>query len=185
MKVGYARVSTQDQNLRMQLDALKEAGCEKIFTDKQSGKDDDRPGLTKALNFVRSGDTLLVFKLDRLSRSLPSLLKIVNQLKDRGTEFTSLHEKIQTDSAGGSLIFHIFAALSQFERELISERTKIGLEAARRRGKFGGRPKVIDEELLDQIKKMYSSGISVKTISKQLNISCPTIYRYLNKQKGG
>ena len=180
MKIGYARVSTTDQNLDMQIDALKTAGCERIFTDKISGKSNERPGLQEALEYVRASDCLYVYKLDRLSRSLPSLIKIVNDLKAKGAEFVSLNEKIDTDSPGGNLIFHIFSALAQFEREIISERTKAGLESAKKRGRIGGRPRVIDEELLDQINRMYRANISVKTISKQTGVSVPTIYRYLS-----
>ena len=181
MKVGYARVSTKDQNLEMQINALEEVGCKNIFTDKLSGKNTQRTGLQEAINFLRKGDTLIVYKLDRLSRSLADLIKIVNEINSKGSEFSSISEKIDTETPGGKLIFHIFSALAQFERELIVERTKVGLEAARKQGRIGGRPRAIDSNTLDQITRMKKAGISVKTISKQINISVATIYRYLDK----
>jgi len=146
MNIGYARVSTEDQNLDMQIDALKEAKCDHIYEEKMSGKIKDRPILDKALNFMRKGDTLVVWKLDRLGRSLRHLIEVINQLMDSGMYFMSLQEKIDTTSTSGKLIFHIFAALAEFEREIISERTKAGLKAARARGRIGGRPKKLNEE---------------------------------------
>jgi DNA invertase Pin-like site-specific DNA recombinase len=179
MKIGYARVSTKDQNLDSQIKKLNEYGCQRIFKDKLSGKSSDRVGLQEALEFIREGDTLVVFKMDRLSRSIRDLISIVSKIQERGAEFTSLTEKIDTSSAGGKLIFHIFGALSQFERELIVERTKLGLEAANEQGRFGGRPKRIKQSDLEIISKMRSAGISVKKISEQLEIPRSTIYRYL------
>lgn len=146
MKIGYARVSTEDQNLDLQNDALKEAKCDHIFEEKISGKIKDRPALDEAPNFMRKGDTLVVWKLDRLGRSLKHLIEIINRLMDNGMYFKSLQEKIDTTSTSGKLIFHIFATLAEFEREIISERTKAGLKAARARGRFGGRPKKLNEQ---------------------------------------
>ena len=140
MKIGYARVSTEDQNLDMQIDAPKEAKCDHIYEEKMSGKINDRPALEKALNFMRKGDTLVVWKLDRLGRSLRHLIEVINNLMDGGMYFMSLQENIDTTSTSGKLIFHIFAALAEFEREIISERTKAGLKAAKSRGRYGGRP---------------------------------------------
>jgi len=180
MKIGYARVSTSDQNLDMQINALKEVGCSRIFTDISSGKNDKRVGLIELIEFARPQDTVYTYRLDRISRSLQSLIRIINKFKENKVEFVSLREKIDTDSPGGNLIFHIFAALSEFERDIIRERTIAGLKAAKARGKVGGRPKVIDKEILDQIQRMYNAGISVRTISKQIQVSIPTIYRYLS-----
>src|SRR6266545_5471384 len=146
MDVGYARVSTLEQNLDLQKDALTKAGCERIFTDRISGAKSERPGLTDALEFVREGDVLVVWKLDRLGRSLQQLIETVTGLAARGIEFRSLTEQIDTTTPGGKLIFHIFGSLAEFERDLIRERTKAGLTAARARGRIGGRPKGGDEK---------------------------------------
>ena len=139
MLIGYSRVSTQDQNLDLQNDALKNAGCEKIFEDKISGARIERKGLTEALEFVRSGDVLVVWKLDRLGRGLRDLIDKIQDLEKRGVGFRSLTENIDTTTAGGKLIFHIFGSLAEFERALIKERTKAGLASARARGITGGR----------------------------------------------
>ena len=140
MLVGYARVSTQDQNPDLQLDALKAAGCEKVFTEKASGGQRDRPELAAALSYMRPGDSLVVWKLDRLARSMPQLIDTVSTLEDQGIGFRSLTEAIDTTTAGGKLVFHIFGALAEFERSVIRERTRAGLKAARDRGRKGGRP---------------------------------------------
>src|SRR5215210_5082854 len=141
MLVGYARVSTQDQTLALQKDALEQAGCERIFTDTLSGTKAEWPGLTEALEYVRSGDSLVVWKLDRLGRSLRHLIETIRQLHERGVGFKSLTEQIDTTTSGGKLVFHVFGALAEFERDLIRERTQAGLAAARARGRQGGRPK--------------------------------------------
>jgi len=146
MFVGYARVSTTDQNLDLQTDALQAAGCERHFSDIVSGATVDRPGLTAALHECRPGDTLVVWKLDRLGRSLPHLVETVRDLGVRGVGFKSVQESLDTTTSGGKLIFHIFASLAEFERDLIRERTKAGLSAARARGRKGGRPKGVDQE---------------------------------------
>ncbi len=142
-RIGYARVSTGEQNLDLQLDALNNAGCSKIFTDELSGAKTDRPGLTEALNYLRAGDTLVVWKLDRLGRSLKDLIEHVEHLKSNGIEFKSLNESIDTASPTGKFTFHLFSALAEFERDLIRERTRAGLAAARARGRIGGRKKAL------------------------------------------
>ncbi len=146
MRIGYARVSTSDQHLHLQHDALAAAGCERLFSDTVSGARVDRPGLTAALSACRSGDTLVVWKLDRLGRSLPHLVEIVQELYTRGVGFMSVQEQMDTTTSGGKLIFHIFASLAAFERDLIRERTNAGLAAARARGRHGGRPKGVDQK---------------------------------------
>ena len=150
MHVGYARVSTETQDTALQLDALKAAGCERIYQESISGSNRERPELAKCLDVLRDGDTLTVWRLDRLGRSLKDLVGMVSDLEARGVEFRSLSESIDTGSAGGKLIFHVFAALAEFERSLIRERTRAGLAAARARGRKGGRPRKLS---LDQIRK--------------------------------
>lgn len=158
MKIGYARVSTVEQNLDLQLDALKVAGCEKIYTDEISGSIADRPGLTKLKNeILRKGDTLVVWRLDRLGRSLKHLIRWIQDLKEMGVAFQSLQESIDTSTATGELIFHIFGSLAQFERNLIRERTKAGLQAARARGRVGGRPRTVKGERLSHAIELYKS----------------------------
>ena len=148
MKIGYARISTADQNLELQTDALEKAGCEKIFTDRASGAKDDRPGLINAVEFCREGDSLVVWKLDRLGRSLKHLIETINVLHEKKVGFVSLQESIDTTTSGGKLIFHVFGALAEFERELIRERTNAGLASARSRGRLGGRPKLMTDKQL-------------------------------------
>lgn len=184
MLVGYARVSTEDQHLHLQIDALKAHGCEKIFTDQRSGKNTDRPGLKQALDFLREGDTLVVWKLDRLGRSLQDLIQIVNQLQERGIEFRSLQENMDTSSPGGKLIFHIFGALAEFEREIIRERTMAGLKAARARGRLGGRPRKLDKNKVKMVLDLYHSGnYTVGQICELYGISRQTLYNYLKESK--
>src|SRR5437763_1531596 len=143
MKIGYVRVSKHEQNEYLQIDALKKEGCEKWFTDKITGTKFDRKGLDEALAYVRPGDTFVVWKLDRAGRSLKHLIELLSKLKERGIDFISLTEKIDTTTPGGKLIFHVMGALAEFERDLIRERTNAGLEAARSRGRKGGRPKAL------------------------------------------
>lgn len=179
MKIGYARVSTAEQNLDLQSDALTATGCEKIFTDVASGAKDERSGLSSAIEFARKGDTLVVWKLDRLGRSLKHLITIVNHLHENGVGFASLQENIDTTTAGGKLIFHVFGALAEFERELIRERTNAGLKAARARGRQGGRPAKLSAKQIEQaIAMMRDPAISIDSICQTLNISRPTLYRY-------
>lgn len=179
--IGYARVSTQDQNTGMQIDALQSAGCEKVFTDKASGASADRPELEAALNYLREGDVLVVWRLDRLGRSLKHLVTVVADLEKKGIGFRSVNESIDTTTAQGKLIFHIFAALAEFERELIRERTKSGLEAARARGRKGGRKPSLSPKKIEVARKMYAEGDStVAEIAKVLGVSRATIYRHLD-----
>ena len=155
MLIGYARVSTDDQDFALQEDALKKAGCKKIYYDKTSGAGAERPGLREALDYLRDGeDTLVVWWLDRLGRSLKNLIELMNLLEERGIGFQSLQESIDATTSGGKLIFHIFGALAEFERNLIRERTRAGLEAARARGKKGGRRKVLDDEKAQRLYKL-------------------------------
>lgn len=182
MKIGYARVSTEGQKLELQLDALNLHGCEKIFKDVDSGAKDDRSGLMEALKFLREGDVLVVWKLDRLGRSTKQLIEIVNELNLKNVGFLSLQENIDTTTSGGKLIFHIFASLAEFERDIIRERTKAGLIAARSRGRLGGRPKVMDEKKINMAKTLYNDkGTSIDDICQTLNISRATFYRYIKE----
>src|ERR671920_273625 len=146
MLIGYARVSTNEQNLSLQRDALEKAGCEQIYTDQVSGTKARRPGLEEAFSHLRSGDTLVVWRLDRLGRSLRHLIDTVTELQEKGIGFKSLQESIDTTTSGGKLVFHIFGALAEFEREIIRERTNAGLQSARARGKRGGRPKALTDK---------------------------------------
>ncbi|MFN8478768.1 MAG: recombinase family protein [Kouleothrix sp.] len=181
MKVGYARVSTIDQTLSLQQDALNAAGCERIFTDTMSGAKAERPGLVQALTFMRSGDVLVVWKLDRLGRSLKNLIDVVTELDTLGIGFRSVTENIDTTTSGGKLIFHIFGALAEFERELILERTQAGLVAARARGRKGGRPRAIG--LNDERKRAIAQALyndktnTISLICQTLKISRATLYR--------
>lgn len=183
MFVGYARVSTTDQNLYLQQDALVAAQCERIFTDTASGAKAQRPGLTEALQCCRSGDTLVVWKLDRLGRSLPHLVETVRDLVTRGIGFKSLQENIDTTTSGGKLIFHIFASLAEFERDIIRERTHAGLSSARARGRKGGRPKGVDEKKRKAALALKKDPErSVKEICDILSISRNTYYKYTQSE---
>ncbi len=167
MNLGYARVSTLDQNLELQEDALTKAGCEKIFRDVASGAIDSRKGLAEAIEFARSGDNLVVWKLDRLGRSLKHLIETVNLLRERGVGLLSLQEKIDTTTSGGKLIFHVFGALAEFERELIRERTNAGLKSARARGRLGGRPPKLTSNQIEMAQRLLNdSSVSVAKTSR-------------------
>jgi DNA invertase Pin-like site-specific DNA recombinase len=179
MLIGYARVSTHDQTLTLQQDALTAAGCNKIFTDTASGAKTERKGLEAVLNFVRKGDTLVVWRLDRLGRSLPHLITTMTALEERGIGFKSLTENIDTTTSGGKLIFHIFGALAEFERNLIKERTQAGLVAARARGKKGGRPKAMTVQKRSIAQELYDAGHPILDICRTLKISRATLYRYI------
>ena len=180
MLFGYARISTADQTLDLQLDALEKAGCERIFTDKVSGTKAERKGLTEALSHLREGDTLVVWRLDRLGRSLRHLIDTVTELHNRGVGFKSLQENIDTTTSGGKLVFHIFGALAEFEREIIKERTQAGLESARSRGKVGGRPKALSSKEVQMLRNMAADkSLTVSDICKTLGIGRTTFYRYL------
>lgn len=178
MLVGYARVSTGDQTLDLQKDALEKLGCEHIFTDVLSGAKTDRPGLTQAIDYVREGDVLIVWRLDRLGRSLQHLIETVNSLEARGIGFRSVTESIDTTTPGGKLIFHVFGALAEFERSLIKERTMAGLAAARARGRVGGRPKKLSKSQVQMVKRAYQDKqTDIKTICETFGISKSTLYR--------
>lgn len=178
-RLGYARVSTDDQNTAMQADALKLAGCHRVYEDKASGKSTARPQLEECLADLREGDTLVVWRLDRLGRSLPDLVGTVTELEARGVGFESLAEKIETTSASGKLIFHLFAALAEFERNLISERTKAGLAAARARGRFGGRKPKLDAKQIQRIKVLLGDpAVSVADLARDYGVSRTTIYKH-------
>jgi DNA invertase Pin-like site-specific DNA recombinase len=180
--IGYARVSTDDQEAQLQRDALTDAGCSRIFEDKASGKNTDRPELTAALDYLRAGDTLIVWKLDRLGRSLIDLVSIVDGLRGRGIGFkvlTGALSAVDTTSADGRLFFQIIAAMAEFERSLIKDRTKAGLEAAKAQGRTGGRPTVITDDLLAMAKARKAKGESVSVIAKALGVSRATLYRHL------
>lgn len=181
MLVGYARVSTGEQNLNLQIDALKQVGCEKIYSDEMSGAKAERPGLRAALEFTRTGDTLVVWRLDRLGRSLKDLLQRVEELQQRQIEFRSLHESIDTTSPGGKFQFHVFSALAEFERDLIRERTMAGLKAARARGRLGGRPKgMTPEKVRMAARLMQDPDVSTVEICQTLGVSRTTLYRYVS-----
>ena len=184
MLVGYARVSTDDQNLDLQKDALAAVACERIFEDRLSGAKAERPGLKAALDYVRDGDVIVVWRLDRLSRSLKDLIELVSLLESRGIGLKSLHESIDTASSSGKLIFHIFGALAEFERNIIRERTNAGLQAARARGRKGGRPKVLDADKRSLVVRLYDEKKhSIDQICKMMGISKPTLYKYIEAER--
>jgi DNA invertase Pin-like site-specific DNA recombinase len=184
MSIGYARVSTLEQNLDLQEDALKAAGCEKIYTDKTGGTKAERPGLERALADVRPGDSLVVWKLDRLGRSLRHLIETVTDLSNRGVGFRSIQEAIDTMTSGGKLVFHVFGALAEFERDIIRERTLAGLAAARARGRKGGRPRGLDDKKKRHAATLHSDpSNSVRDVCRTLGISKATLYRYLAEQR--
>ena len=183
MLIGYARVSTLEQDIALQVDALKKAGCDNIFDDTASGVTTQRPGLTDALTFVRKGDTLVVWRLDRLGRSLRHLIDVIADLEKRGIGFHSLQESIDTTTSGGRLIFQIFGALAEFERNLIRERTQAGLKAARVRGRLGGRPKSLDGSKIELAYRLYDEKKhTIKEICRMLGISKPSLYAYLEQR---
>ena len=180
MKIGYARISTIDQNLDLQIDALKKAGCEKIIKDETSGSLVLRPGLEELKKIIRKGDEIIVWRLDRLGRSLRHLINLINEFQELGVSFNSLTESINTSNSTGRLIFHIFGALSEFERNLILERTRAGIEAARARGKQGGRPKKLNQDERKLAIDLYQGKKhSLKQICNTLGISKPTLYKYV------
>jgi DNA invertase Pin-like site-specific DNA recombinase len=186
MDIGYARVSTGEQTLDLQLDALKSAGCGTVYQETASGAKADRPVLEEVLTYLRNGDTLVVWRLDRLGRSLRHLIEVVAVLAERGIGFKSLTEQIDTTTPGGKLIFHVFGALAEFERDLIRERTQAGLAAARARGRLGGRPKKLtDAKQLELARALYDGGqTNIATICATLGISRATLYRYLKNRDG-
>ena len=183
MKIGYARVSTQEQELILQLDALKEAGCDKVYQEKFSGSQKERPQLNELLDFLREHDTIVVWRLDRLGRSLRDLLGLVAQIQKKGASLVSLNDAIDTTTPQGTLVFHIFAALAEFERQLIRDRTKAGLQAARARGRHGGRPRGLSQDAENKaaaVEALYKENkLSTTEICNKLNISRGTLYKYL------
>ena len=183
MLIGYARVSTHDQNLDLQLDALKVAGCENVFRDTASGAKTVRPGLEDALTHARAGDTLVVWRLDRLGRSLKHLIDVVKDLEKRDVGFKSLQESIDTTTSTGNLVFQIFGAIAEFERNLIRERTQAGLAAARARGRNGGRPLKLTPQRQELLYELYDAKEkSVREICELLGISKKTLYEYLKRR---
>lgn len=180
MLIGYARVSTRDQKANLQVDALKAAGCEKIFTETASGGQRDRPELKAAMEYLRSDDVLVVWKLDRLARSVKQLIETVERLDALAAGFKSLTESIDTTTAGGRLIFHVFGALAEFERSIIRERTVAGLAAARARGRTGGRPPALAAKDLPAARAMLKDpDITVVEVARRLGVSPSTLYRHL------
>mgnify|MGYP001094191324 CR=1 FL=1 len=186
MKIGYARVSTLDQNLELQLDALEQDGCEKIYKDKISGAKASRPQFDKMCEHLRKGDTVVVYKLDRLGRSLRHLVDTVADFQKKAISFKSINDPVDTSSSQGKLIFNIFASLAEFERDLIRERTQAGLQSARARGRTGGRPRGLTpqaEKTARVCESLYKEGeLSVNQIAEQLSISKATLYKYLRHQ---
>ena len=178
-QVGYIRVSTLDQNPALQRDALAAAGCGRLFEDRASGARADRPGLAQALAFLREGDVLVVWKLDRLGRSLAHLVRTAEALAARGVGFRSLTEAIDTTTPGGRLVFHLFAALGQFERDLIRERTRAGLAAAAARGRRGGRRPVVTEDKLKRARLLLAQGLTVREAAARLRIGKTALYEAL------
>jgi DNA invertase Pin-like site-specific DNA recombinase len=183
MIIGYARVSTTDQSLHLQMDALSEYGCDEIFQEKMSGAKDERPELNQALRMLRSGDKFVVYKLDRLARSTKRLIEIADQLKERKIEFVSLQDNIDTSTPAGKAMFGMLSVLAEFERDIIRERTMAGLKAARARGRKGGRPRVNQHKLRQAIILYKSKEMTVKEISKETGVSHATLYRALEKNE--
>lgn len=183
MLIGYARVSTDDQNLDLQRDALNQLKCNQIFEDHVSGIKAEKPGLKKALDYLRHGDILVIWRLDRLSRSLKELIELVGLLESKGIGLKSIQESIDTTSTSGKLIFHVFGALAEFERNLIRERTNAGLAAARARGRKGGRPATLSKEKQELAIKLYNEkNHTVDKICELMEISKPTLYKYIKSQ---
>ena len=182
MFIGYARVSTDDQNLDLQRDALKNAGCDRIFEDTVSGAKSERTGLTALMNVLRTGDTVVIWRLDRLGRSLKNLIQLVDCLETNKIGLRSLQENIDTTSSGGKLVFHLFGALAEFERNLIRERTQAGLVSARARGRMGGRPQRLDPIKRALALKLYHErNHTINEICRMVSISKSTLYNYLDK----
>lgn len=179
MLVGYARVSTLDQNLDLQIDALKKAGCKKIFEDELGGSRAERPGLAKALEILRTDDTLVVWKLDRLGRSVKNLVDLVANLHQQGVQFKSLTDAIDTSSPSGRFFFHVMASLAEMERELTAERTRAGLAIARQLGRKGGRKRQMTDSKIESAKKLLADGVPPRDVAQNLGVSVPTLYRWI------
>ena len=179
MLIGYARVSTRDQNLELQIEALTRAGCKKIFEDKISGSRSERPGLTNMLEMLREEDTLVVWKLDRLGRSVKNLIGLVGDLHMRGVQFKSLTDAIDTGTPSGRFFFHVMASLAEMERELMVERTRAGLDVARQLGRTGGRSRKMTDSKIESAKKLLANGVPPRDVAKNLGVSVPTLYRWI------
>lgn len=179
MLIGYARVSTQDQSLDLQVEALTQAGCKKIFDDKISGIRSIRPGLAKALEMLREGDTLVVWKLDRLGRSVKNLVDLVSDLQKQGVQFKSLTDAIDTGTPSGRFFFHVMASLAEMERELTIERTRAGLAIARQLGRIGGRTRKMTDSKIESAKKLLADGVAPLDVANNLGVSIPTLYRWI------
>lgn len=179
MLIGYARASTQDQSLELQIDALTKAGCKKVFDDKVSGSRAERPGLAKALEMLRVGDILVVWKLDRLGRSVKNLVDLVGELHKQGVQFKSLTDAIDTCTPSGRFFFHVMASLAEMERELTIERTRAGLEVARQLGRKGGRKRQMTDSKIASAKKLLTSGVPPRDVARNLGVSIPTLYRWI------
>jgi len=179
MLVGYARVSTQDQNLELQLATLKKAGCKKLYQDQISGTKNSRPGLQLALEVLRKGDTLVVWKLDRLGRTVKGLIDLVNQLHQKEIHFKSITDNFDTSTPSGRFFFHVMASLAQMERELVAERTRAGLAAAKAQGRIGGRKRKMTKSKIESAKKLLRSGTLPRDVAQNLGISIPTLYRWI------
>lgn len=179
MLIGYARVSTHDQNLELQFTALKNMGCEKFYQDKMSGTRSDRPGLQQALEMLRKGDTLVVWKLDRLGRTVKGLIDLVNELHQRNIHFKSLTDNVDTSTASGRFFFHMMASLAQMEKELLAERTRAGLAAAKSKGRLGGRKRKMTASKMESAKKLLASGMAARDVARNLGVSVPTLYRWV------
>jgi DNA invertase Pin-like site-specific DNA recombinase len=179
VRIGYARVSTEDQSLDLQLDALRQAGCERVFTEKASAANTQRPGLSEARSHMRKGDVLVVWKLDRLGRSVKGLVDLVGKLAEEGVQFHSLTDGIDTTTPHGRFFFHMMASLAQMERELIAERTKAGLDAARKRGRMVGRKRRMTPSKIESAQQLLGGGMAPREIAKNLGVSIPTRYRWV------
>lgn len=183
MIIGYARVSTQEQDLQMQIDELTKAGCFEIFEEKVTGSKKDRPALNEMLKMLREGDRVVVYKLDRISRSTKHLIELADLFESKGVEFVSIHDNIDTTTAMGRFFFRVMASIAELERDITIERTKSGLAAARARGRKGGRPPVDGKKISTALKMYESKEYSISEITESTGISAPTLYRYINKNK--
>lgn len=179
MKIGYARVSTRDQNLDLQIAALEAIGCERIYKEAMSGTKRNRPELNRALEHLRAGDTLVVYKLDRLGRSVKDLVELVGELETRGVHFQSTTDAIDTSTPAGRFFFHVMASLAQMEHELLRERTQAGLQAARAQDRLGGRKRAMTESKLESARKLLAAGASARDVAADLGVSVPTLYRWI------
>ena len=186
MKIGYARVSTQEQKLAAQIELLQQAGCEKIYKEKKSGATKERPAFLQLMEHLRTGDTVVVLKLDRLGRSLKDLISILEDIKERGAHFKSLEDNLDTSTSMGKLLFQLFGAFAEYERSIIRERTRIGLDSARRQGRIGGRKKGLTKKAQDKAiiaERLYKQDeLSIEAICERIEVSKPTFYKYLRHQ---